>query len=105
MRQLLRTLGEKLRLDDAVAGLARGEARVVEQRPVEADQRRHAADLELAERAQHPAPRVLPVDVLDDELRNERVVQPGNLRPDGDARIDTNPRARRLAVARDPPRG
>src|SRR2546421_177409 len=63
MGQLLRALREKLRLDDAVARLAGREARVVEQRPVEAEQGRDAADLELVERAQHAPPRLLPIEI------------------------------------------
>ena len=51
-----------LRLDEAVAGRRRDEARG-EERAMEAEQRRHALDHELVERAQHPAPRVLAVDV------------------------------------------
>ncbi len=51
------------------------EARMLEQRAVEADERLHPADLELAERAKHPAPRVLAVDVADDQLRDHRVVE------------------------------
>ena len=104
MRQLLRALCELLRLDDAVARLASREARVLEQRPVESHEGLRPADLELAQGAQHPSPRVLPVDVVDDELRDQRVVEPGDLRPGGDPRVDTHPRTRRLAVARDPPR-
>ena len=42
-----------LALDEPVAGRALDEARVGEQRPVEADQRRDAFDRELVERAQH----------------------------------------------------
>src|SRR5919199_343929 len=104
MRQLLRALRQKLRLDDAVARLAGREAGVVEQRAVEADQRRDAADLELPERTQHPPAGVLAVDAVDDQLRHERVVEPGDLRPGGYPGVDANPRTRRLAVARDPPR-
>ena len=104
MRQLLCALGQKLRLDDAVARLTRREARMVEQRPVEADQRRDAADLELLESTQHPPARVLAVDVVDDQFRHERVVEARDLRPGGYPRVDANPRTRRLPVGRDPPR-
>ena len=82
----------------------RDEAVVREQRAVEADERRHAADLELRERPQHPPPRPLAVRVVDDQLRDQRVVQPLTSEPGRDARVDANARARRLAVARDPPR-
>src|ERR671927_1197553 len=104
MRQLLRALGQKLRLHDAVARLTAREARMVEERPVEADQRRDPADLELLEGAKHAPARVLAVDAVDDQLRHERVVEPGDLRPRGHSRVDANPRTRRLAVSRDPPR-
>ena len=46
-----------------------------EQRAVEAEQRRRAAELELVERAQHPHPRVLAIDAVDDQLRDHRVVE------------------------------
>src|SRR5947209_20451641 len=104
MRQLLCTFGQKLRLDDAVTRLRSREAGMVEQRAVEADQRRDAADLELSERTQHPPARVLAVAAVDDELRDERVVEAGDLRPRGYPRVDANPRTRRPAVGRDPPR-
>src|SRR5438105_12998313 len=104
MRQLLRALCEKLRLHDAVARLAGREARMAEKGSVEADQRRDPADLELLEGAKHASARVLAVDAVDDQLRHERVVEPGDLRPGGHPRVDADPRTRRLAVARDPPR-
>ena len=81
MRQLLRTLRQLLRLGDAAARLAGGEALVLEQRAVEADERRHSADLVLAERAQHPAPRVLAVDAVHAELGDQRVVEADDLAP------------------------
>jgi hypothetical protein len=61
MRQPLRLLGEKLRFHHAVAGRPFREAGVPEECPVEAEQRRHADDLELVESAQHPPPRLLAV--------------------------------------------
>ena len=103
MRQLLRPLRKLLRLDDAVARLARDEARVLEQRAVEADERRDALDLVLAERAQHPAARVLAVDAVDAQLGDQRVVEADDLAALGDAGIDAHARPGRLAVARDPP--
>src|SRR2546423_8359699 len=103
MRQLIRALGQKLRLHDAVARLAAREARMVEERPVEADQGRDPADLELLEGAKHAPPRVVAIDAVDDQLRHEWVVEPGDLRPSGHSRVDANPRTRRLAIARDPP--
>jgi hypothetical protein len=103
MRQLLRTLGKLLRLNHAVARRALDEARVFEQRAVEAEQRRDPADLVLLERAQHASARVLAVDAVDDQLRDERVVEPRNLGARGDSGVDAHARPRRLAVARDPP--
>ncbi len=105
VRQLPRFLRELLRLDDAVAGGAVGEARMREQRAVEAEQRRHSADLVLVERAQHPEPRVLAVDAVHDQLRDHRVVQRRDLRAVLHARVHPHARPRRLAVARDPPGG
>ena len=64
-----------------------------EQRAVEAEQRRHAADLELVERAQHPAPRVLAVDAVHDQLRDHRVVERRDLRAVLHARVDAHARA------------
>src|SRR5436190_1898957 len=78
MRQLLSSLGKLLRFDDAMTRLSCAEARVLEQRPVETEQRRDAADLILVERAQHPPPRVLAVDTVHDEL--------------GDGVLDLDPR-------------
>ena len=73
--ELLRSFRELLRLDDADAGLAGDEARVLEQRAVEADERPRPLDVELAERAQHPPARVLPVAAVDDQLGDHRVVE------------------------------
>src|SRR6266576_3754896 len=61
MRQLLSSLGKLLRFHDAMTRLSCDEARVLEQRPVETEQRRDAADQVLVESAQHPPPRGLPV--------------------------------------------
>src|SRR5215212_360430 len=104
MRKLLRTLRQLLRFDDAVTGVAGDEARVREERAVEPQQRLYAADLVLVERPEHPPARVVAVDAVHDELRDHRVVHRRDLTPAGDARVDADPRARRLAVARDPPR-
>ena len=65
----------QLRLDEAVTRLALDEARMRQQRLVEADQRLDAADRELVERAQHPPARMLAIDAVHDELRDHRVVQ------------------------------
>ena len=46
---------------------------------MEADERRHSADLVLAERAQHPPARVLAVDAVDAQLRDQRVVEADDL--------------------------
>jgi hypothetical protein len=104
MRQLARALRKLLRLDDPVAGLAADEALVLEQRPVEADERRHAADLVLLERAEHAPPRVLAVDAVDDQLRDQRVVESDDLASFRHAGVDADTRPARLPVARDPPR-
>ena len=65
----------QLRLDETVTRAALHEARMRQQRLVEADQRLHALDDVLVERPQHPPPRVLTIDPVDDELRDHRVVQ------------------------------
>src|SRR5438105_10647020 len=104
MRQLFRLPGKLLGFRHALARLAGPEARVVDQRTMEADKRRHALDLVLAERTEHPPPRVLPVDVVDAELRDQRVVEPDDLAPRPHARVDPHTGPRRLPVARDPPR-
>jgi len=74
-----------------------------EQRLVEAEQRRDPGELELTERAQHAPPRPFAVDVVHDQLRDQRVEERGHLRPGGYARVDPYARPRRLPVARDPP--
>ncbi len=73
--ELLRALGKLLGFDDASARLSRDEARSGQQGTVEPDQRRHAPDLELLEGAQRSPPSPLPVDVVHDELGDQRVVQ------------------------------
>src|SRR6266550_9440190 len=103
MRQLLGLLGKLVRFHDAVTGFSRGEAGVLEQRPVETKQRRDAADLVLVERAQHPPPGVLAVDALHDELRDQWVVEADDLAAGSNPRVDPDARAPRLPVARDPP--
>ena len=67
------------------------------------EQRRQAADLELVERAQHPPPRVLAVDAVDDQLRDHRVVEAADLGAGDDARVDAHARPGRLAIGGDPP--
>ena len=75
MRQLLRALGQKLRLHDAVARLAAREARMVEERPVEAEQGRDSADLVLLEGAKHAPACVLAIEVAEgDEVRAGQVL-------------------------------
>jgi hypothetical protein len=103
MRQLLCTLRELLGLDHAPARLSAGEAVVLEQRAVEADERRHSADLVLGQRAQHPTARMLAVDAVNAELRDQRVVEADHLAPLANAGVDSHPRPTRLPVARDPP--
>src|SRR5262245_56833088 len=104
MRQLLRTLSELLGFGHAVTGRARDEAVVLEQRAVEADERLDASHLELPEGTQHAVSRVLAVDAVHAELREQRVVQAEHLASLPDARVDTHSWPRRLPVARDPPR-
>ena len=86
-----------------MAGAARDELGMREQRAVEAEQRRQAADLELVERAQHPHPGVLAVDAVDDQLRDHRVVEAADLGAGDDAGVDADAGAGRLAVGGDPP--
>ena len=104
MRQLLRLLRQKLGLDEAVARRALREAGVPQKRAVEAQQRRDAADLVLVERAEHSLARMLPVDAVHDQLRDQGVVQAGHIRARRHARVDANSWAARLPVGRDPPR-
>src|SRR4051794_37786968 len=104
MGKLLRLLREKLGLDEAVTRLPLDEAEVREERLVKAEQRLHAADLVFRERAQHPAARRFAIGAADDQLRDHRVVKTADLGARGDPGVDSNPRSRRLAVARDPPR-
>ena len=73
----------------------RDEARRLEERAVEAEKRRRPVDHELVERAQHPAARSLAVDVVDDELRDQRVVEIRDLVALADARVDANADSRR----------
>ena len=103
MRQLLCSFRKLLGFDYAATRLARGEATVLEQRPMEADERRDSLDLVLAERAQHPAASVVAVDAVDAELGDQRVVEPDDLAALGDSGIHSNAGPCRLAVARDPP--
>src|SRR5688572_4480976 len=103
MRQLLCTLRKPLGLDHSVTRAAVDETRVLEQCPVEAEQRRHACDLVLVERPQHAAPGVLSIDAVDAELRDERIVEADDFPPRVDAGVDAYARAGRLPVARDPP--
>src|SRR4029453_4098680 len=103
MRQLLSSFGKLLRLDHAVARLARGEAGVVEESQVEAEQRRDAADLVLAERAQHSPSRVVTIDTVHYELRDQGVVETDHLASGSHAGIDADARPRRFPVGRDPP--
>ena len=104
MRQLIRSLRQLLRLDDPVTRLRGDEARVLEQCLVEAEQRRNASDLVFAQGAQHPPPRVLAVDPVHNDLRDQGVVEADHLAARGHTRIDPDARPRRLPVARDPPR-
>src|SRR4029450_13420707 len=87
----------------AITRLSCDEALMLEQRPVESEQRRDAADLVLVERAQHPPPRVLAVDPVHDELCDQRVIEADDLAAGSNPRVDPDARAPRLPVARDPP--
>ena len=69
---------------------------------MEAEQGRHASDLELVERAQHPHAGVLAVDAVDDQLRDHRVVEAGDLGAGDDPGIDAYAGAGRLGVGGDP---
>ncbi len=98
---LLRALRQLLRLHEPVAGAAFDEARLREQRRVEAEERRRALDPELGERAQHPPPGRLAIRVVDDQLGDHRVVEPRDLVSRPHAGVDPHARARRLLVRRD----
>ena len=104
IRQLLRPLRQLVRLDDAVARPAGTEARMLEEREVEADEGRRALDPELGERSQHPRDGALAIHVVDDQLRDHRVVEPAHLVSRLHARVDADARPRRLAIRGDPPR-
>ena len=70
---------------------------------MEPEQGRRSVDDELVERAQHPAAGVLTVDVVDDELRDERVVEVRDLVTVSNPGVHAHPDPRRLAVGGDPP--
>ena len=72
---------------------------------MEADQGDRPLDHELAERAQHPPPCVLAVVGVDDELRDQRVVDTGDLASLGHARVDAHAGPGGLAVGGHEPRG
>ena len=101
--ELLRAIGELLRLHDPRARLAPHEAGVLEERAVEAEQRRRALEFELRERPQHARDRAVAVDVVDDQLRDHRVVELAHLVPRLDARVDADTRAGGRSIGRDPP--
>ena len=102
--ELLRTLRQRLGLDDAVARLAGDEAGVLEERTVEAEQGRRPLDPELGEGAQHASDRAVAIDVVDDQLRDHRVVEPAHLVARLDPGVDAHARPGRLAVRGDPAR-
>ena len=70
LRDLLGALGKLFGLDDATTRAAVDEARCLEERAVEPEQRRWAFDQELLERPEHAAPGVLAVHVVYDQLRD-----------------------------------
>ena len=88
LRHLLRTLRQLLGLHEPVARAAVDEARLREERGVEAEQRRRALDPELGERAQHAPPGGLAIRVVHDQLGDHRVVEPGDLVSRPDAGVD-----------------
>ena len=100
IRHLLRALRQLLGLDEAVTGASVDEARLGQQRRVEAEERRRPFDPELGESAQHPPSRCLAIRVVDDQLRDHRVVEAGDLVAGADAGIDPHAGPRRLLVAR-----
>ena len=104
MRQLLCLLRELFGLHGSRARACLHETWLAEQRAMKAEQRLDTADLELLERAQHAPACVLAVDAVDDELREQGVVERRHLGPCLDTGVHAHPRPRRLAVARDPPR-
>ena len=65
---------------------------------------RRPLDDELLERTQHPSTGVLAVDVVHDQLRDERVVEIRDLVAGADAGVDAHADPARLPVGRDPPR-
>ena len=77
--------GQLLALDQPVAGLPGDETGMCQERPVERDERGNALDRELVERAEHAAARALTAVVEDDQLGDQRVVQPDHLRALGDS--------------------
>ena len=81
MRQLLCLLRELFGLHGSRARACLHETRLAEQRAMKAEQRLDTADLELLERAQHAPACVLAVDAVDDELREQRVVERRHLGP------------------------
>ncbi len=89
----------ELALDQPCAGLAGDERRVLQDHAVQRDQRRHALDHELVERAQHAQACALAVAVPDAQLGDQRVVQADDLVALLDARLDAHARARRRAEA------
>src|SRR5439155_20542392 len=101
LRELLEPLAV---LDQVAARLAARPLLGPEEVDVEGDQRSHAAELELTERPDHPARRAIAVDVPNDQLRDQRVVQRGDLRAGLDPRVQANAGAGRFAVAADRPR-
>jgi hypothetical protein len=107
MRQLLRQLlcppRERFRLDYAVTRPALRKARMLEQREMKPDQRGDPADLELAEGAQHPPPRVFAIDVVNAQLGDHRVVETADLAPRLHTGVHTHAGPTRLPVGRDPP--
>src|SRR3954451_9574272 len=99
LRELLEPL---LVLDEVAAGLTVQPLVGLEEADVERDQRLdRALELELLERADHAMGGLLAVDVPDDQLRDHRVVDRGDLAAGLDTGVDAHARAARLEVGAD----
>src|SRR2546430_14477329 len=70
---------------------------------VNGDRRGNSLHPEFVERAEHPATGSLAILAPDHELREHRVVVPGDLPSAGDARVDADERVFWLLVPCDPP--
>ena len=103
LSQLVSSLRQLVGLDHTAARPSGDEARMLEKGTMEAQQRGWAIDHELLERAEHPQAGAVPVDVVDDELRDHRVVERRDLVAGADPRVDPDSRAAGLPIRGDPP--